>query len=135
MTQLTNEERAANQNAINALKPSMIEQAKKLVQGRRIPDKQQFTSLVEAGGQADCAEELILFIQYKNAKEGSRTGWSELAKPLTDEIKALQEKASKLKGNPDENYLQLARLFLGYLMWAASVKLEDERQRRRQGRR
>ena len=131
---LTNEELAANQRAIDSLKPGMIEQAQKLLQGRRIPDKRQFTSLVEAGVQAACAEELILFIQYKNAKDGSRSGWSDLAKPLTEEIQALKGKTSELKGDPDENYLQLARLFLGYLLWAASVTLEENRQKRQQGR-
>jgi len=135
MMALTNEELATNQRVIDSMKPEMIQKTQTLLQGKRIPDKRQFTSLVDAGTQAACAEALILFIQYKNAKDGSRSGWSELAKPLTDEIQALKEKSSKLIGNPEENYVQLARLFLGYLMWAASVALEEDRRKRQQGRR
>jgi hypothetical protein len=127
MVALTNVELAANQRAIDALKPGMIKKAQDVLQGKRIPDKRQFTSLVEAGVQASCAEELILFIQYKNAKDGSRSGWSELAKPLTDEIESLKALSEELADDKKDNYLQLTRLFLGYLMWAANVQLESRK--------
>ena len=78
-----------------------------------IPNKRQFTGLVEAGQKATCIEELKLFIRYKEAKQGTSKQWNGLAQPLVymiDEVSKLVE--PKLQ-------LPLVQRFLGYLMWDA----------------
>jgi len=78
-----------------------------------IPNKRQFTGLVEAGQKAACVEELKLFIRYKEAKQGTSRQWNGLAQPLVhmiDEVCALVE---------PELQLPLVQRFLGYLMWDA----------------
>ena len=131
MGMLTQTELAENQRTIDALKPKLIGRAQAVLHGKSIPQNRQFVSLVEEGVQAACVEELTLFIQYKNAKEGSRSSWSQLADPLVKEILELRESASKLSGEEGENYLQLVKLFLGYLMWEANVQNDLRRKERR----
>jgi len=121
---------ATENEAINNMKPKLIEKVEMVFKNKNeIPKRRQYSGMVQAAAQASCVEELVLLIQYKNAKEGSMLKWTELADPLVETITNLKdlarEVASSLKKENETDinryHLQLAKMFLGYLMWKGNV--------------
>ena len=118
---------ADEKNIIDSKKPVLIGEVKKIFSTsnmrdpRNIPDKRQYSGLVQAAEHAACVEELTLLIRYKSVKEGSKTGWKHMADPLAKALEDLKkhagEIAASLNGDISKYHLELARLFLGYLMW------------------
>jgi len=117
--EVATKETVENKRRLDRNKPELIRRAQavlsiKFLPEKRQPEKRQFVSLVEAAAQAVCVEELTLFIRYKKSKEGSRSGWNDLADPLVKAIEGLKDL--------DGGHLELTRLFLGYLMWERSTR-------------
>jgi hypothetical protein len=128
--------------AIDAKKRKIIEKVKKFVReqsttienNRRSLGKRQFSGLVDAGAQACCFEELELLISYKGTKGRGNAGSGglpeELAKSLVVELRNLKNLAKSIKESDcagvfadlseEVIHLDIVRLFLGYLFWAAS---------------
>lgn len=102
----------------------------------RAPGRSQFKALMDAAGEASCIEELLLFLSYQESKDG---GWKNIcsnkkniAKNLTDSFMKIQdiiyadivdEAKEKEISSEDERILRLeiAKKYMGYLFWKASV--------------
>jgi len=98
--------------------------------------KRQFNDIVEAAASASCVDELVLYISYKKAKEGSRSMWSSLADPLVKVFSDLNEMAKSIYAEAvakqkdirqEEIHLELCKKFAGYLMWKANTLIADAR--------
>ncbi|MDR2713237.1 MAG: RAMP superfamily CRISPR-associated protein [Clostridiales bacterium] len=135
---MSKEQPKVEKDAIDEMKPELIGIVKKLFEGKQsrdIPDKRQYSSLVQAAEHSACVEELTLLIRYKSVKEGSKSGWKYLAEPLAKAIEELESKAKKIAKKPDGDdesnivkyHMQLTRLLLGYLMWQGCVIKEQKK--------
>ncbi|MDR0948151.1 MAG: hypothetical protein LBM69_01380 [Lachnospiraceae bacterium] len=139
------------QSKLAEQKPYIVRQANEF--GKLIPTKRdgkrQFRNLVSVAATVDCVEELRLFILYKAHKEGTRSYWEtvntskeaqrliqkftygktnvSLAEVLSDKLLHLKSIADRIEQDSQEVYLEVVRLFLGYLYWNVCILTDEQR--------
>lgn len=122
----------------------ILARGKKNVQGKekkqeKVPGRKQFKMLMDATGEASCIEELLLFLSYQKSKDngwgikcGNEKDEKDIAQKLADSFMKVQDEIfgiiSKEAGaekicEEDERILRLeiAKKYMGYLYWKASV--------------
>jgi hypothetical protein len=141
----------ARARRITALKKQIVARAMKFANliPRDKEGKRQLRNLLAVASTTDCVDELRLYILYKAHKDGSRRFWEHcyqskesqslymslakgkenvsLAQALSEQIRQLKNLANHVEEDSEEAYIEVVRLFLGYLFWSASVILDEQR--------